>query len=141
MSTINKLNYKIKELQSYAVRANLCVQNINTSKYLLSVEFCEKQIDMFSDDVSEASPTLCFIFGDELKIITSDNFKTNETVFNKLKNLSKEINHLYLQAFREEVGDYLDSIKDMLPLPLSIQRFFDNFMCDTDTDTEKETAQ
>ena len=134
MSTINKLKYKVKELQSYAVGANLCVKNINTAQYPLSVEFYEKQIDLFSEDVNDTAPTLCLIFDDELRIVTSDNFKTNEAVFNKLKNLSKEINYLYLRAFREEVGEFLDSIKDEIAVPLSIKRYLDNLLCDTETD-------
>ena len=134
MSTINQLNYKIKELQSYAVGAGLCVKNINAAQYPISVEFYEKQIDLFSDDVTDAPPTLCFIFADEMRIVTSDNFKTNEAVFNKLKKLSKEVNHLYLQSFREEVGEFLDSIKDRVIVPLSIRRYFDNLICETETD-------
>lgn len=134
MSTINQLNYKIKELQSYAVGANLCVKNIKTATYPISVEFYEKQIDMFSEDVNDVPPTLCFIFDDEMRIVTSDNFKTNEATFNKLKKLSKEINHLYLKAFREDVGVFLDAIQDKVAVPSYIKRYFDNLLCEAETD-------
>lgn len=122
MSTINKLNYKIKELQSFAASANFEVK-ISSAQYPISVKFYEKQVDLFSEEVTDAAPTICFILNDEMSIVTSDNFKTNEAVFDKMKKLSKDIDILYLRAFREEVGTFLSSLKqDDLEDPLSIKR-------------------
>ena len=102
MNSIRKLKDKITELQNYVSENTMLDFNIQSSKYPLSIKFFKSQIDMFSEEES-ASPTLCFVFDDEMRIITTENFKINEAVFNKLKNLSKEINRLYLHAFREEI--------------------------------------
>lgn len=113
MNSIRKLKEKTSELQNYVAENTMFSVKIQTSKYPVQIEFCENQIDMFSDDVSHMSPSLCFVFDDEMRIITTENFKINEAVFNKLKNLSKEINRLYLHAFREEIDKVIVPMWDI----------------------------
>ena len=128
MSTINKLNYKIKELKSFAASASFEVK-ISLDQYPISVKFYEQQVDLFSEEVTDTAPTICFILNEEMSIVTSDNFKTNEAVFNKMKKLSKDIDILYLRTFREKVGEFLGSLKqDDFEDPLSIKRYIEVIM-------------
>lgn len=135
MSTINKLKFKIKELRDYtAGNTNLEVK-INSAQYPVSVTFYEKQIDMFSEDVTDAPPKLCFIFNDETQIVTDENFTIGESVFNKLKNLSKAINLLYLHAFREEIEKIVIPLWDTVDgsqMALYRKREFDRLMREID---------
>ncbi len=110
MNSRRKLKDKIEELQNYVYENTRLTTAIRSSKYPLSIEFSENQIDMFSEDVSSTSPSLCFVFDDEMRIVTTENFKISEAVFTKLKNLSKEINRLYLHAFREEIEKVINPI-------------------------------
>lgn len=132
MNTINKLKGKIKELQNY-VEDNTCFSiEIRTSEYPVSISFYENQLDVFAEDVSEAAPSLCFVFDDEMRIITAENFKINETVFNKLKNLSKEVNRLYLHSFREEIDKVIkpmwDCVDSTAQVALYRKKYFDRIM-------------
>lgn len=128
MNTINQLNYKIKELKSFAASANFEVK-ISLDQYPISVKFYEQQVDLFSEEVTDTAPTICFILNEEMSIVTSDNFKTNEAVFNKMKKLSKDIDILYLRTFREKVGEFLGSLKqDDFEDPLSIKRYIEVIM-------------
>lgn len=132
MNTIKKLKSKIKELQNYVEENTNFNIEIQSSQYPVSVSFYENQIDMFSEDVSETAPSLCFVFDDEMRIITAENFKINETVFNKLKNLSKEVNRLYLHSFREEIDKVIvpmwDCIDSTAQVALYRKKFFDRVM-------------
>lgn len=110
MNSKRKLKEKIMELQDYVCENTGLAVAIRSSKYPLSIEFSENQIDMFSEDVSNASPSLSFVFDDEMRIVTTENFKINEAAFTKLKNISKEINRLYLHAFREEIEEVIKPI-------------------------------
>jgi hypothetical protein len=137
MNTINKLKSKIKELQNYVEENTNFNIEIQSSRYPVSVSFYENQIDMFSDDVSDTAPSLCFIFDDEMRIITAENFKINETVFNKLKNLSKEVNRLYLHSFREEIDKVIvpmwECINSTAQVALYNKKHFDRAMNVGDT--------
>lgn len=137
MNTINKLKSKIKELQNYVEENTNFNIEIQSSQYPVSVSFYENQIDMFSEDVSDTAPTLCFVFDDEMRIITAENFKINETVFNKLKNLSKEVNRLYLHSFREEIDKVIvpmwDCIDSTAQIALYRKKHFDRVMNIGDT--------
>ena len=110
MKTINKLRAKIKELQTYVEGNTYFNIKIKTSEYPLSISFYEDQIDAFSENTSEISPSLTFVFDDKMRIITAENFKIKEKVFDKLKNLSKEVNRLYLHSFREEIDKVIDPL-------------------------------
>jgi len=102
MNTIQKLTDKILDLRCYVAENTALEMTINSNTYPLQIEFYDAKIDIFQEEVAEVAPSLCFVFYDEMRIITAQGFKINETVFNKIKNLSKEINRLYLHAFREE---------------------------------------
>jgi hypothetical protein len=132
MNTIKKLKSKIKELQNYVDENTNFNLEIQSSQYPVSVSFYENQIDLFSEDVSDAAPSLCFVFDDEMRIITAENFKINETVFNKLKNLSKEVNRLYLHSFREEIDKVIvpmwDCIDSTAQVALYRKKYFDRVM-------------
>jgi regulator of replication initiation timing len=132
MNSIRKLKDKIRELQNYVDENTRLALAIQSSKYPLSIEFCENQIDMFSEENSSASPSLCFVFDDEMRIITTENFKINEAVFNKLKNLSKEINRLYLHAFREEIDKVIEPMwnvaDDVSQVAIYRKKYFDRVM-------------
>jgi hypothetical protein len=132
MNSIRKLSDKIRELQNYVDENTRLAITIQSSKYPLSIEFSENQIDMFSEDDSSASPSLCFVFDDEMRIVTAENFKINEAVFTKLKNLSKEINRLYLHAFREEIDKVIapmwDCIDSTAQVALYRKKYFDRVM-------------
>ncbi len=136
MNTINKLKSKIKELQNYVEENTNFNLEIQSSQYPVSVSFYENQIDMFLEDVSDTAPSLCFVFDDEMRIITAENFKINETVFNKLKNLSKEVNRLYLHSFREEIDKVIilmwGCIDSTAQVALYHKKYFDRVMnhCD-----------
>lgn len=112
MNSNRKMKDKIMELQDYVCDNTKLTAVIQSSKYPLVIEFSENQIDMFSENISDASPSLSFVFDDEMRIVTTENFKINEAVFTKLKNLSKEINRLYLHAFREEIEKVINPIWD-----------------------------
>ena len=137
MNTINKLKSKIKELQNYVEENTNFDVEIKSSQYPVSVSCYENQIDMFSDDVSDTAPSLCFVFDDEMRIITAENFKINETVFNKLKNLSKEVNRLYLHSFREEIDKVIvpmwECINSNAQVALYNKKHFDRIMNIGDT--------
>ena len=137
MNTINKLKSKIKELQNYVEENTNFSIEIQSSQYPVSVSFYENQIDMFSEDVSDTAPSLCFVFDDEMRIITAENFKINETVFNKLKNLSKEVNRLYLHSFREEIDKVIvpmwDCLDSTAQVALYRKKYFDRVMNIGDT--------
>lgn len=132
MNTINKLKSKIKELQNYVDENTNFNLEIQSSQYPVSVSFYENQIGVFSEDVSDTAPSLCFVFDDEMRIITAENFKINETVFNKLKNLSKEVNRLYLHSFREEIDKVIvpmwDCLDSTAQVALYRKKYFDRVM-------------
>ena len=131
MNSIRKLKDKISELQNYVCENTGLACTIKSCKYPLSIEFRENQINMFSEEVSRTSPSLCFVFDDEMRIVTAENFKINEAVFNKLKNLSKEINRLYLHAFREEIDKVIDPLWNTADGAQHVRynkRYFDNIM-------------
>lgn len=109
MKNIKKLEQKIAELKDFVkVETDFDVK-ISADKYPLSIEFYNAQIGMFDEKFCSAehdaadTPSLCFVFTEDMKITTEENFTVGEKVFNKLKSLSKEINRLYLNAFREEL--------------------------------------
>jgi hypothetical protein len=111
MKAINKLKEKIEELRNYVNGNTGFSMEIHSSAYPMSIEFRKgPQIGLLDENVSENSPSLCFVFDDEMRIITTEDFKINEAVFNKLKNLSKEINRLYLHSFREEFDKAIEPI-------------------------------
>ena len=132
MNTVRKLKSKIEELQSYVEDNTNFNIEIQSNQYPMSVSFYENQIGVFSDDVSDAAPSLCFVFDDEMRIITAENFKINETVFNKLKNLSKEVNRLYLHSFREEIDKIIipmwECINSTAQVALYKKKHFDRIM-------------
>ena len=132
MNTISKLKSKIKELRNYVEENTNFNIEIQSSQYPVSVSFYENQINMFSEDVSDTAPSLCFVFDDEMRIITAENFKINETVFNKLKNLSKEVNRLYLHSFREEIDKAIvpmwECINSTAQVALYNKKHFDRIM-------------
>lgn len=131
MNSKRKLKEKIIELQNYVDENTRLTTAIRSSKYPLSIEFSENQIDMFTEDVPNASPSLCFVFDDEMRIVTTENFKINEAAFTKLKNLSKEINRLYLHAFREEIEKVINPIwdtEDGRQVAVYNKQFFDRLM-------------
>lgn len=103
MSTIIKLKYKVSELKKYVEENTQFSVEIRSTKYPVSISFYENKIDLFSEEITDTVPLLCFVFADEMSITTTEDFKISEAVFNKLKNLSKEINRLYLHSFREEI--------------------------------------
>lgn len=107
MKTIKKLKNKVGELKKYIAENTAFEVVIKSDKYPLTIEFYQSQIDMFAENIPDVPPSLTFAFDDEMRIITVEEFKINETIFNKLKNLSKEINRLYLHAFREEFDNVI----------------------------------
>ena len=112
MNSYRKMKDKIIELQNYVCENSRLTVAIQSSKYPLSIEFSENQIDMFS-------------------IVTTESFKINETVFTKLKNLSKEINRLYLHAYREEIEKVIEPIWDTTDgrqVAVYNKRLFDKLM-------------
>lgn len=131
MNSYRKMKDKIIELQNYVCENSRLTVAIQSSKYPLSIEFSENQIDMFSEDISNTSPSLSFVFDDEMRIVTTESFKINETVFTKLKNLSKEINRLYLHAYREEIEKVIEPIWDTTDgrqVAVYNKRLFDKLM-------------
>ncbi len=135
MNPITKLKKQIQDLQKYVEENTNFGVKIQASTYPVSIEFYESQIDMFSDDVSEAVPSLCFIFDDEMRIVTAEDFKISETVFNKLKSMSKEINRLYLHSFREEIDKVIKPMwdtSDRSQVALYRKSYFDKLMSQID---------
>ena len=112
MKTIKKLKDKVAELKKYIDENTTLKVVIKSDKYPLTIEFYQSQIDMFTENVPDVPPSLTFEFDDEMRIITVEEFKINETIFNKLKNLSKEINRLYLHTFREEFDKVIEPMWD-----------------------------
>lgn len=112
MKTIKKLKNKVEELRKYIIENTTFEVVIKPDKYPLSIEFYQSQIDMFSENIPDIPPSLTFVFDDEMRIVTVEEFKINEAIFNKLKNLSKEINRLYLHAFREEFDNVIEPMWD-----------------------------
>jgi hypothetical protein len=110
MKTIKKLETKVEELQRYTEENTTFGVVIKSDKYPLTIEFYQEKIDMFTENISDISPSMTFVFNDEMRIVTVEEFKINETIFNKLKNLSKEINRLYLHAFREEFDSVINPL-------------------------------
>ena len=110
MKTIKKLKTKVEELKKYIDENTTLKVVIKSDEYPLTVEFYQSQIDMFTENIPDIPPSLTFEFDDEMRIITVEEFKINETIFNKLKNLSKEINRLYLHAFREEFDNVIEPL-------------------------------
>lgn len=113
MNAINKLRAKIRELRNYVEENTRFNVEIKTSNYPVTISFYEDQVGMLSESVSDTAPSLCFIFDDEMRIVTAENIEISETTFNKLKNLSKEVNRLYLHSFREEVDKVIDPMWDV----------------------------
>lgn len=107
MKTIKKLSTKVEELIKYINENTMLGVVIKSDEYPLTIEFYQDKIDVFTENISEVPPSMTFVFDDEMRIITVEEFKINETTFNKLKNLSKEINRLYLHAFREEIDNII----------------------------------
>lgn len=112
MKTIKKLKTKVEELKKYIAENTTFDVVIKADQYPLTIEFYQSQTDMFTENTSDIPPSLTFAFDDEMRIITVEEFKINETIFNKLKNLSKEINRLYLHAFREEFDNVIHPMWD-----------------------------
>ena len=131
MNSNRKMKEKIMELQNYVCENTKLTVAIQSSKYPLTIEFSENQIDMFSDEFTNASPSLSFVFDDEMRIVTTENFKINEVAFTKLKNISKEINRLYLHAFREDIEKVIKPIWDTTDgrqVAVYNKRLFDKIM-------------
>ena len=112
MKTIKKLEVKIAELKDFIKTETDLDVKIHAESYPLSIEFYDAQIGMFDEDKPEDTPTLRFVFSEDMKITTEENFTVGEKVFNKLKSLSKEINRLYLNAFREELDGVIGAFWD-----------------------------
>lgn len=132
MSAINKLKSKVRELSNYVSENTNLEVEIQSSQYPMSISFYETQIDAFSGDTSDGVPSLCFIFDTEMRIVTTEGFKINEATFNKLKNLSKEVNRLYLHSFREKIDKVIipmwDCIDSTSQVALYHKKYFDGVM-------------
>lgn len=103
---------KAQELKEFG-RKNGFIVYINTEGYPVKISIYAKQgggqMSLF-DNNSEAAdeektPGLQFIFYEKIELKTQDDFAASEEVFSKLKNLSKEVNRLYLNAFCQKLTE------------------------------------
>lgn len=125
------LDDKIIELRKYVNENTQLDIEISAGTYPLVIKFYDTQIDMFEDgEPSETVPTLCFVFWSEMRIVTTEGFKINESVFSRLKNISKEINRLYLHSFRQDIENVIHPIWDTCDgsqVSLYRKSYFDKF--------------
>lgn len=108
---------EVETLKKY-VRENTTLSVfVDTSSYPVKISFFEdyKQITFFDNEEkqenSDRAAELQFIFHDKMQIKTQEDFGISEEVFNKLKNLSKEVNRLFLNAFFEKMNYLKNNIE------------------------------
>ena len=105
MSAINDYRAKVDELNEYVRKNTGLTVMIVTENYPITISFFREreQVSLFDEGIDDSTPGMQFIFNEKMLIRTQENFGISEEIFNKLKSLSKEINRLYLHAFRERM--------------------------------------
>lgn len=101
----------VQTLEKYVKENTTLSVHIDVSSYPVRISFLNenKQMSMFVEEESEkdyeTAAELQFIFYDKIQIKTKEDFSIAEEVFNKLKNLSKEVNRLFLNAYFEKSNE------------------------------------
>ena len=103
---------KASELKEFG-RKNGFKVYIDTETYPVKISIYENrgngQMSLFDEKTDaadeEKTPGLQFIFYEKIELKTQDDFAASEEVFSKLKNLSKEVNRLYLNAFCQKLTE------------------------------------
>lgn len=103
---------KAQELKEFG-RKNGFTVHIDTEGYPVKISIYAKQgggqMSLFDNNAEtadeEKTPGLQFIFYEKIELKTQDDFAASEEVFSKLKNLSKEVNRLYLNAFCQKLTE------------------------------------
>lgn len=130
MNAKYQLDEKIIELKKYVNENTELAIEIQSSTYPLVIRFIDQQVNMFDEDEPETPPTLDFVFLSKMRIVTTEGFKINESVFSRLKNISKEINRLYLHSFRQDIENVIHPIWDTCDgsqVSLYRKSYFDKF--------------
>ena len=113
MTALKLFNKAVTALKNYAMKNTSFSVDIDVSSYPVKVTFYEEERQMTIEDEAtdnENASVLQFVFYDKLTIKTQEDFRISEKVFNKLKNLSKEVNRLYLNAFFEKFDSFRKNI-------------------------------
>ncbi len=107
-----KYQGKVAELKEYAKKTCGLDTAIRSNKYPFAIVFMSGkhgQMSLFDNVETEAEngeKKIVLVFTDKMSMKTSGDITISEEAFNKLKNLSKEVNRLYLNAFCQHVLEY-----------------------------------
>ena len=110
---IYEFKAKASELKEFGRKNGFTVQ-IDTESYPVKISIYATrksggQMSLFDEKTytedEEKTPGLQFIFYEKIELKTQDDFAASEEVFSKLKNLSKEVNRLYLNAFCQKLTE------------------------------------
>ena len=103
MKNFNQLKLKIEELKRY-LEKNTSMDVVIKFSYPVRIKFFEvEQPNLFShveDEPESASGALTFVLADKLGVIVENDLRIDDETLSKLKKYSKDINFLYLNAFR-----------------------------------------
>lgn len=113
MTAQNLFKKSVSALKNYVSENTSFSVDIDVSSYPVKVTFYEETRQMTIEDGatdSENASVLQFVFFDKMQIKTQEDFHVSEEIFNKLKNLSKEVNRLYLNAFFEKLDGFRKDI-------------------------------
>lgn len=113
MTALDLFNKAVTTLKNYVMENTPFSVDIDVSCYPVKVTFYEEDRQMTIEDEAtdnENVSVLQFVFFDKMQIKTQEDFRVSEEVFNKLKNLSKEVNRLYLNAFFEKFDAFRKNI-------------------------------
>ena len=117
MSTLYLFQRAVQALKTFVSDNTKLSVYVDVQNYPVKISFYEenKQISFDDTEDTEAGERvsgLQFVFYDKMQIKTQEDFRVSEETFNKLKNLSKEVNRLYLNAFFEKFDTFRKSIAD-----------------------------
>lgn len=115
MDTLYLFQRAVQALKTFVSDNTALSVYVDVSNYPVKISFYEENKQISFDDTEDREAGdrvsgLQFIFYDKMQIKTQEDFKVSEETFNKLKNLSKEVNRLYLNALFEKFDTFRKSI-------------------------------
>lgn len=126
MTALQMFQKGVNTLKNYVTESTPFSVDVDVTSYPIKISFFEESRQITIEDDSEDNggqdSSLQFVFFDKMQIKTREDFHVSEEVFNKLKNLSKEVNRLYLLAFFENFNSIKKNIADVIHDTAGIDR-------------------
>lgn len=118
MTALNLFKKAVSALKNYVMENTSFSVDIDVSSYPVKISFYEesRQLSINSEEAAGINEIagLQFVFYDKMQIKAQEDFHVAEKTFNKLKNLSKEVNRLYLNAFFAKFDSFRKEIAESL---------------------------